>query len=107
VKLVGIENMSPDQLKFELERGAKFVIYQYCISLLVVSLKRSSNIYLVRPGESRVPKAIGFALISLVLGWWGIPWGPIWTISTTVTNLGGGKDVTKEVVESLTRSAAA
>ncbi|HEU4402010.1 MAG TPA: hypothetical protein VFT43_07875, partial [Candidatus Polarisedimenticolia bacterium] len=107
MKLIGIETMSPDQVRFEVERGAKFVFYQYCISLLVVSLKRSSNIYFVRAGDRRLPRALGFTLISLLAGWWGIPWGPIWTIGTTVTNLRGGKDVTKEVMASLVRVAAA
>jgi len=41
-----------------------------------------------------------------VLGWWGIPWGPIWTISTIVTNLRGGRDVTNEVVRSMATPVA-
>ena len=41
-----------------------------------------------------------------VLGWWGIPWGPIWTISTIVTNLRGGRDVTNDVVRSMTTPVA-
>ncbi len=98
MKIVGIERMASDQLKFEIERGGRFVLFQYCISLLVVTLKRSSSIYLIRAGESRLPKILGFSAISLVLGWWGIPWGPIFTVGTVVTNLLGGKDVTSEVL---------
>jgi hypothetical protein len=55
----------------------------------------------IRGGESAVGRSFGFSLISLVLGWWGFPWGPIYTISSLVTNLGGGKDVTSEVVMAL------
>jgi hypothetical protein len=39
-------------------------------------------------------------LITLGLGWWGIPWGPIYSIGSLFSNLTGGKDMTKEVLES-------
>ena len=95
--------MGTDELNFELQRGGKFVIYYYCISLLVITFKRPSNIYFVRFGESRVGNGLGFSLISLLLGWWGFPWGPIYTIQSFVTNFGGGKDVTQQVLASLNR----
>jgi hypothetical protein len=101
VKIVGIEGLQPQQVAEELQRGAKFVIYQYCISVVIMTFKRSSDIYYIRPGESRHTKGIGFTLLSLVGGWWGIPWGPIYTIGALATNLGGGKDVTAEVARSI------
>ena len=97
MKLTGIENMTSAQLEHELNAGGRFVIFQFCISLVVVSFKRGSSIYFIRPGEGAFGKGLPFTLISLVLGWWGIPWGPIWTISTIVSNLRGGRDVTAEV----------
>jgi len=106
VKIIGVENVSAEQLKAELAAGARFVIYQYCISVLVMSFKRASNIYFMRPEDNAFTKGLPFSLISLVLGWWGIPWGPIWTISTIVTNLRGGRDVTNEVVRSMAAPAA-
>ena len=42
-----------------------------------------------------------FTAISLLVGWWGIPWGPIYTVQTMVMNLKGGKDVTREVIAAL------
>ena len=33
--------------------------------------------------------------------WWGIPWGPIYTVGCLSTNLKGGKDVTDEIVKSM------
>lgn len=104
MKLVGMEGMTDQEIRLELQRGARFVVYQYCISILVMTFKRPSNICFVRAGESRVTKGLPFVLLSLVLGWWGIPWGPIWTISTTVTNLSGGRDVTTEVLASTMRA---
>ena len=101
MKIIGTEMMSPNELNFELQRGGKFVIYQYCISLVLVTFKRPSDIYFMRAGQGRVGKGLGFTTISLLLGWWGIPWGPIYTIGSLITNFRGGKDVTAEVVASL------
>lgn len=100
-KILGIEGMSTAELNQELERGGKFVIYQYCISILVMTFKRPSDIYFIRSGESGLTKGLGFTMISLFLGWWGFPWGPIYTIGSLFTNLTGGKDVTEAVVESI------
>jgi hypothetical protein len=100
-KIQGIENMDVSQLEFEVAQGARFLYFQYCISILVMTFKRTSDIYFVRPGESIFARAAGFSLVSLVLGWWGIPWGPIWTISTVFTNARGGTDVTQEMVNGL------
>jgi hypothetical protein len=105
MKIVGIEGMDGQQLAAELHRGARFVVYQYCISVLIVTFKRHSDIYFIRADDSAVSKGLGFSLISLLLGWWGIPWGPIYTIGSFITNFGGGKDVTQEVLASLGHGA--
>src|SRR5437016_2661082 len=94
----GLENLSYEQLNQEIRQGGKFVHFAYCISLLVITFKRSSGVYYLGPGESAVVKGLPFTLISLVLGWWGFPWGPIFTVTSLVTNLGGGKDVTMDVM---------
>jgi hypothetical protein len=101
MKINGLENMSGSDLRTELNQGAKFVIYQYCISVLIMTFKRPSNIYFIRAGESGVTNGLSFTLLSLLLGWWGIPWGPIYTIQSLVTNFQGGKDVTQEVLASM------
>ena len=103
-KIVGIEGMSSESLNQELQKGGKFVIFEYCISIILMTFKRPSNIYFVKAGEGTAGKSIGFTLTSLLLGWWGIPWGPIHTFGSLFTNLKGGKDVTSEVVASLSQS---
>jgi len=42
--------------------------------------------------------AMGPILMSLTFGWWGFPWGPIWTIQTLAETFRGGLDVTEEVM---------
>jgi hypothetical protein len=100
----GLENISPQQLSQEIMRGGKFVVFEYCISLLIVTFKRPSSIYFIRAGEGTFGKSIGFTILSLILGWWGIPWGPIYTIWALVTNFSGGRDVTSDVMNALQAS---
>jgi hypothetical protein len=97
----GLEGLTAEQLGLELQRGGKFVIFQYTISVLVLTFRRGSDVYFVRAGESAAAKGLPYTLLSLVAGWWGIPWGPIFTIGSLFTNLGGGKDVTREVAAAL------
>jgi hypothetical protein len=33
-------------------------------------------------------------MVSLLLGWWGVPWGLIYTPLTLWSNLSGGREVT-------------
>jgi len=106
MKVLGIEGMSGDQLQFEIQRGGKLVHYQYCISILVMSFRRSSDIYFIESGESAVKKGLPWTFLTLVAGWWGIPWGPIFSIQSLVTNFQGGKDVTAQVMQSMARPAA-
>ncbi len=94
----GLQGLSNEQINEELSKGAKFVIYQYCISCLIMTFKRSSKIYFIKSGEAGINEGIIYAMISVILGWWGLPWGPIYTVSTLIKNLKGGIDVTQEVL---------
>lgn len=106
-KIVGIDGMAVSELKSELDRGARFVVFEYCISIILMTFKRSSAIYFIRAGQGSVKHSAGFTLLSLLVGWWGIPWGPIYTIGSVVTNVGGGRDVTSNVVAALLPPAPA
>jgi hypothetical protein len=103
----GLGNMSPDQLRFEIQRGAKLVRYQYCVSLLVITFRRSSEVHFIPAGESAVGKGLPWTLLTLVAGWWGIPWGPIFSIQALITNFKGGKDLTAEIGAAMNRPAPA
>jgi hypothetical protein len=103
MKIKGLKSLPNEEINYELGRGARFILYQYCVSVLVLTFKRSSDIYFVRTGESAVSRGFVFSLISLFFGWWGIPWGPIYTIQSLWVNFSGGRDVTSEVLASLTQ----
>jgi hypothetical protein len=99
-----LDGLTSEQISAELGRGAKFVIYQFSISLILVTFKRPSKIYFVRSGESAVAKGLPYTLLSFVLGWWGIPWGPIYTIQSLYINFRGGRDITHEVLASTSQT---
>jgi hypothetical protein len=104
-KIIGAEGLTADQIRFELQRGGRFVLFQYCVSVIFVTFKRPSPIYFIRAGENPLGKSIGFTLLTLVAGWWGIPWGPIYSVQSIYNNLSGGKDVTKDIAAALTSPA--
>ena len=70
MQIYGLENISPPQLNHEIRRGGKFIIFEYCVSLLLVTFKRPSSIYYVRPGEGTFSKSVNYTLLTLLLGWW-------------------------------------
>jgi len=80
--------------KHELEllstNQAKLVVFPYSISTLFLSFTRNSDVYLIKKHESSFKYAWQFILISLIFGWWGIPWGPIYTIKSLYHCLKGG-----------------
>ena len=94
----GLEGISVQQLADELKRGGRFVMFDYVISIVVVTFRRSSAIYYLRPGESALGKGLQYTLLSFFLGWWGIPFGLIYTPIAIIRNLSGGRDVTKEIM---------
>lgn len=101
MKIVGLEGLSNAQLDAELKQGARFITYQYCISIIILTFRRSSNVYFVKPQESATLNGLGFSLLSFVFGWWGIPWGPIYTVQALWVNFRGGRDVTGNVLRAL------
>lgn len=107
MNIVGLEGMSVEQVQRELERGGKFVVYEYCISVIFMTFQNPTDIYFLRSDESDVVKGLPFCLVSLILGWWGFPWGPIYTFVSLFTNLSGGKEVTDDVVRILNATMAA
>ncbi|MBD1908886.1 hypothetical protein H6F53_25930 [Trichocoleus sp. FACHB-832] len=71
----------------------KYVIYRYVISLIIVTFYRASRAYRVSSRSEAILRSIPYSLLSLLLGWWAIPWGPIRTIQALIINLGGGETI--------------
>ncbi len=101
MKIRNINGLSATDLQKEVEKGARFVYFTYAISLLFITFRRNSGVYMIHAGESVRSKGLPFTLVSVLFGWWGIPYGPRYTIESIRTNLKGGKDVTDEVMSTV------
>ena len=97
MKIKNINGYSHEDLQREAGKGAKFVHFAFSISLILVTFKRESGIYLIKAGEKTLRKSLPYTLVTVLFGWWGIPNGPKRTIQSLRTNLRGGKDVTDEI----------
>ena len=101
MRIKNIDGLSADMLEQEVSKGGRFIYYAITISLIIVTLKRTSGVYLVRAGENSVIKGIPFTILSVLFGWWGFPFGPKYTIDSIRTNFRGGKNVTDEVMSTV------
>lgn len=93
--------MNGSTLKFEGDTyryDTALVQYQFAVSLISVSMTRGTSLH---PAKDKVWLLICCTLISLFGGWWGIPWGPYYTIVSFVKNA----KVKEITIQELIRSA--
>ncbi|MCK8140714.1 hypothetical protein MW871_02295 [Flavobacterium sp. I-SCBP12n] len=101
MQIKNIEGLSVSQMRDLVQQGGKFVVFPYTVSFLIMTLKRSSDIYFIRPNENTFKYSYGFVLLNLIVGWWGFPCGPIYTIGALYNHITGGKDFTQAVMSEL------
>lgn len=87
--------------------GDRCVRFEFCISVVLATVRRQSPVVLTRTRLDRYLRGLGYSLLALLFGLWGIPWGPIWTARAVWVNLTGGEDVTDEVLAELNESPLA
>lgn len=95
------EPVFSDELLARIRRGERCVRFEYCVSVGVATFRRQSAVYLTTDWRDRYVRGAGYGLLALLLGPWGVPWGPVWTARAVWTNLTGGEDVTDEVTRQL------
>jgi hypothetical protein len=101
VRIRGAEHLSPEQIADVIAQGGRLVLFEYCISLLVVTLRCPTRVHLLRPGQYGMLVSLPYTLLTFLLGWWGLPWGLVHTPLVLVNNLCGGSDVTAQLWDSL------
>ncbi len=106
-RIRGVNGLTPAQIADQVQEGGKFVVYQWCISIVVMTFKRGTDVYYIRPGQSAVVPGLPWTLLTFIVGWWGFPWGFVYTPTALFTNLSGGKDVTYAVMAQLMPKPAA
>ena len=101
----GIGRMTVGEMRAEVRQGARFVVFEYVLSFLLITRRKTSVVFFIRPGESVFWKCLPYNLLTLIAGWWAIPWGPAFTIGAVKDNLQGGYNVTTQVIEQILDAA--
>ncbi len=79
--------------------GKRYVFYPYVVSLLVISLRRTmGGLRVVETGAWPLGPLFGAAAVTGLFGWWGFPWGLIWTPLTLYHLSRGGRDVSRDLI---------
>lgn len=73
-----------------ISRKTEVTQYHTAMSCLILSIKVPSRFYIVGHETSKIT-ALLLSLCALLIGWWGIPWGPVFTVQSVLSNLAGGK----------------
>ena len=95
-----LEVLSPVEIRDLVSRGYRFVRFERCTSFLFATIRHESPVYFTENWQDRYLHGLGYSLLSLLLGPWGVPWGAFLTAQSIWTNLTGGIDVTEEVLAS-------
>lgn len=70
--------------------STKLVQYQFAVSLIAISMTRGTSLHHEKDKKWLL---LSCTLISVFGGWWGIPWGPYYTIVSFIEN-GKTKEIT-------------
>lgn len=82
----------------------RYVIFRHVISFIVVTQRNGhQGVFCSSCGAKQALKS---SLLTWMLGWWGFPWGPIYSIQALVWNLFGGEQPAGSNFRLLGRQAA-
>jgi hypothetical protein len=90
----GIDGLTPATLDEAIRSGGRFVFFECCISCLIYTLRRPSEIVFLPYDHWGWLHGLPYTILSLFFGWWALPWGVIYTPLVLATNLSGGCNVT-------------
>jgi hypothetical protein len=83
----------------EVMAGRRFVTYPFVVSLLLISFKRNmGGMRVVENGQWPIAPVFGASLVTILFGWWGFPWGIVWSPLALYYLWMGGRDSTKEIL---------
>ncbi len=96
--LAGTEGMTLGDVELDVLKGGRFLRYYWNVSVIVLSFRNSTALAYVRSDRSAGLGALGCGVFSLFFGWWGFPWGIVYTPLSLWHNTRGGTDHTHEVL---------
>ena len=80
-------------------QGSRFIVVPYNFSIVILAFKRSmGGVKFVAPGQWPMGEVFGATAITGLFGWWGFPFGLIWTVANLFHLWNGGRDVTQQVL---------
>lgn len=90
----------PDHpLVTEVMQGKRYVTYPFVFSILILSFQRSvGGVRVVETGKWPVGPLFGAAVVTILFGWWGFPWGLLWTPLALFHLWNGGRDSTRDIL---------
>lgn len=98
IKLANNSKYSFEEVMLAKSNGGAFVTYQWIIPTPIIKpVRRLSKVYFIPKEMKKSTYASQFNLISLIIGWWGLPYGPLEVYNSIVLNNKGGIDVTDDV----------
>jgi hypothetical protein len=99
-------DLSLEELTNRVANGARFIAFQYCVSILfAVTQRRFSPAFLIE-GDSQVNRIKWrYNLYTILFGWWGFPWGPTISIRSLKVNRKGGVDVTDDIMLNISEAS--
>jgi len=68
----------------------KTVRYEYVVSFVVATRHAFSEPVVLRAGQWAWFASWPYQLTTVLLGWWGLPWGPMCSLAALWNNLNGG-----------------
>lgn len=78
----------------EITPASKLVRYTFVVSLAVITHRSESRYYFEDMEKSKASMAKLFSTLgTLLFGWWGLPWGPIWTIKAVIDNMADSDEI--------------
>jgi hypothetical protein len=99
--LGGSRPLFPEEIRTRVAAGARLVRFEFCYSLILFTIRRQSPIYLTESWQGRYLRGLGYSLLAITLGPWGVPWGLIYTPWAVWVNLTGGVDETDALLAQL------
>ncbi len=106
LSLRGTRPLFAEELRTRIAAGARCVRFEYCISLLFITIRRQSPVYLTTSWQQRYLRGLWYSACAIVLGLWGVPWGWLYTLWAVWVNLSGAVDCTNEVLAELDKAEA-
>jgi hypothetical protein len=95
----------PGHVISEIKEGGRFVRFHYAYSLIYITIWGYSDVHYLAPGQGSLLKSLPYTLMTMMFGWWGIPWGPIYTLKTIYVKMSGGLDETDTILRNVAHQA--